>query len=97
MATFANETNSPRSPQLGVLRLALTGALAAGIFYALCWSGARVGFGNATHRYLALFTDAEILSGTALVEGVCWSIAFGLIAGALIALIYNALAFLDGR
>lgn len=97
MATFANEANSPRSRPLGVLRLALTGALAAGIFYVLCWSGARLEFGNATHRYLALFTDAEISSGTALLEGVCWSIAFGLIAGALIALIYNALAFLDRR
>lgn len=97
VANSADETISSRSRQLGVVRLALTGALAAGIFYVLCWSGARLEFGSATHRYLALFTDAEISSSTALIEGVCWSIAFGLIAGALIALIYNALAFLDRR
>lgn len=97
MATIVNETALSHSHHLGVLRFALTGALAAGIFYVLCWSGARLEFGAATHRYLSLFTNAEISSGTALVEGVCWSIAFGLVAGALIALIYNALAFLDQR
>lgn len=97
MATHANATAPTHSHRLGVLRLSLTGALAAGIFYVLCWSGARLEFGAATHRYLSLFTDAEISSGGALVEGVCWSIAFGLIAGALVALIYNALAFLDRR
>lgn len=97
MATFGNESISSYSRQLGVVRLALTGALAAAIFYGLCWLGSRLDFGTATHRYLSLFTDAEISSGTALIEGVCWSTAFGLIAGALVALIYNALAFLDRR
>ena len=97
MATNANATVPFHSHSLDVLRFSLTGALAAGIFFILCWSGAQFAFGSVTHRYLSLFTDAEISSGTALVEGVCWSIAFGLIAGAVIALIYNALAFLDRR
>ena len=96
MATI-NEATYVHTHNLGVLRFALAGALAAAIFYALCWSGAPLAIGSATHRYLALFTNAEISSGAALIEGVCWSIAFGLIAGALIALIYNSLAFLDRR
>jgi hypothetical protein len=97
MATLAHETAYSRSHNLGVLRFALTGALAAAIFYLLCWIGAQLPIGPATHMYLRLFTNAELSSGVALVEGLCWSIGFGLIAGALIAVIYNALAFLDRR
>lgn len=95
MATIVNDAALPHSHKIGVLRLALTGALATAIFYVLCWLGSRSGFIPATHRYLALYTNAEISSGTALVEGVCWSVAFGLLMGALIAFLYNALAFLD--
>ena len=84
--------------RLGVLRLALTGAVAAALFYILCWVGAQTpSLGPATHMYLQLFTNAEISSATALVQGVLWSLAFGLIAGALIAAIYNALAVLERR
>ena len=97
MATVANNSTYSHSHRLGVLRLALTGALAAAIFFVLCWIGAQLPIGPATHMYLNLFTNAELSSGLALAEGVCWSIAFGLIAGALIALVYNALAFLDRR
>ena len=97
MATVANNSTYSPSHRLGVLRLALTGALAAAIFFVLCWIGAQLPIGPATHMYLNLFTNAELSSGLALAEGVCWSIAFGLIAEALIALVYNALAFLDRR
>lgn len=97
MATLADETVKLHSRNIGVLRLALTGALAAAIFYGICWIGAQLPIGPAPHMYLRLFTNAEISSGLALIEGICWSIAFGLLAGALIAVIYNALAFLDRR
>jgi hypothetical protein len=82
MATLANDS-AHHSHRLGVLRVALTGTLAAPIFYALCWVGAQLLTGPATHMYLELFTKAELSSATALIEGVCWSIAFGLTAGAL--------------
>lgn len=81
--------------RLGVLRLALTGALGAAIFFALCWTGAAIGFRGAPHMYLQLFTLADPSSGLALIEGVCWSLAFGLVAGALLAFLYNLLASLD--
>lgn len=84
--------------KLGVVRFAVTGALASSIFFILCWIGAQIpNFGPATHMYLSLFTNAELNSGAALVQGVVWSIGFGLIAGTLIAALYNALAFLDRR
>lgn len=76
-------------------RLALTGGLAAGLFYALCWIGAQLPFEPATHTYLILFTNAGLSTGLALVEGLIWSVPFGLIAGGLFATIYNAFAFLD--
>ena len=94
MATTTSET-SDSSRRTNVLRFALTGALAAGIFYVLCWLGAFLPIGPATHMYLKLFTSAEINSSLALVQGLCWSLGFGLIAGALIAFIYNLLAPLD--
>jgi len=97
MAT-ANDLTVAHTHRLGVARLALTGALAASIFYVFCWIGAQIpGFGPATHMYLQLFTNAELTSTTALIVGVCWSIGGGLIIGAIVALVYNALAFLDRR
>jgi len=96
MATISSETNVS-SRKANVLRFALTGALASGIFYLLCWLGAFLPIGPATHMYLALFTSAEINSGLALIQGISWSLAFGFIAGSLIAFIYNRSAFLDRR
>ena len=54
-------------------------------------------FGPATHMYLQLFTSADVNSALALWQGLCWSLAFGLIGGALIALSYNLVASLDER
>lgn len=96
MATTTSEPSSS-SGKANVFRFALTGALAAGVFYGLCWLGAFLPIGPATHMYLKLFTGADINSGLALAQGLCWSFAFGLIAGALIAFIYNLLAPLDRR
>ena len=96
MATTTSKMNGS-SRKANVLRFALTGALAAGIFYVFCWLGAFLPIGPATHMYLALFTSAEVNSSLALVQGLCWSLGFGLIAGSLIAVIYNLLAPLDRR
>ena len=83
--------------RLAVLRLALTGGMASAAFFALCWFGALLPVGPATHMYLQLFTNAEISSVQALGQGIVWSAMFGLVAGALIALVYNALGALDRR
>ena len=89
-------TDIGHTHRIGVVRLAVTGALAAGIFYALCWLGARIlPIGPASHMYLQLFTSAEPLSTTALIQGVVWSVAFGFIGGALVAALYNALGRLQ--
>lgn len=94
MSINTTETSNFRS-KVHVLRLAVTGAIAAGIFFVICWLGAFLPIGFAPHMYIALFTSAEMTSGIALVQGLSWSIIFGLIAGTLISLIYNVLAPLE--
>jgi hypothetical protein len=81
--------------RVGVMRLALSGAIASGIFFLLCWLGAFLPVGPASHLYLQLFTSADPTTGLALAEGLSWSLVFGLVAGGLIALSYNLLARLD--
>ena len=96
MATIASEMNIS-ARRVNVVRFALTGALASTVFFVLCWLGALLPFGPATHMYLQLFTNSDVSSGAALFQGVCWSLVFGLVAGALIAFFYNSLALLDAR
>lgn len=91
------ETSGAVAHRLGILRLAATGGLSATLFYIFCWIGAQLPIGPATHMYLRLFTNDELSSASALIEGGLWSLGFGLIAGALIATIYNALGALDVR
>jgi hypothetical protein len=95
-------TTTPESVRAGdrnpsVLRCALTGALVAALLFILCWIGTFLTFSSPTHAYIGLFTPAEMTSTQALVEGTCWSLAFGAIMGALIALVYNGLGRAFGR
>lgn len=82
---------------LSVARLAITGAVTAAVIFVLCWLGTFVPFSSPTHAYITLFTNADISSGLALAGGTCWSFLFGLIVGAVFALIYNATALLAGK
>lgn len=95
MATSAHPIDVDRAPRLNTFRVALTTALAATIFLLLCWIGARIGFGPATHMYIQLFSGAAPTSGLALIVGLCWSLVGGLVAGGLFAFIYNLLAPLE--
>lgn len=83
--------------RIGILRLALTGAITAGLVFVLCWLGTLVPFSSPTHAYIGLFTPAELSSGLALAQGTCWSFLFGGLSGALFAWVYNALAGLERR
>jgi hypothetical protein len=83
--------------RIGVLRLALTGAIASAVFFVFCWVGAQVPVGTLSHMYVQLFTKADMNSTTALIEGFGWSVGFGLIGGALIAVAYNLLGSLERK
>ena len=91
------ETVAQHSHRIAPVRLAATGALSTAIFYILCWAGAALGIVPVTHMYLNLFSNAPMGSTAMLAEGGLWSVLFGLLAGGLIALIYNGLGSLDRR
>ena len=99
MATFVESTeitsSGITSRRIGVLRLALTGAITAGVFFVLCWIGLFIPFGSPTHTFIGLFTNAEMTSAVALFQGLCWSVVFGALVGGMTAFVYNALSVLD--
>lgn len=76
-------------PRLGVIHMALVGSATLFAVYVLCWAGAVLGFEAASHLFLALFSTAPITSTTALIQGACLSIGFGLITGAFVAMFFN--------
>jgi hypothetical protein len=59
--------------------------------------GAAAGYSAASHLYLSLFTTAPSASIAALAQGVCLSMVFGAVTGALVALFGNLFAFLAPR
>ncbi|PTQ11852.1 hypothetical protein CLG96_08010 [Sphingomonas oleivorans] len=84
--------------KLSVPRLAFTGAVVGTVSFLLCWAVAALVPGiRATHRYIQLFTPADVASGTALAEGFFWSLVIGLITGALAGFAYNLSAGLKRR
>ena len=83
--------------RLSVTQLSVATGVSAAVILVLCWLGTFVPFSSPTHAYIGLFTNADYSSATALFEGFCWSLLFGLIVGAVFALIYNATAPLGRR
>lgn len=80
---------------LSVRRAGCSGAAVMAALFALCWIGAQTGGLTNSHMFIWLFTTAAPSSATALAIGLCWSSVFGALAGALVALSYNATAALD--
>ena len=90
-------SESKASSKVSVVRFALTGAIASGVFFLLCWVGLFLPFGSPTHAYLGLFTNAELTTAFGFGQGLCWSVIFGAVAGLLISVSYNALSVFDAR
>lgn len=85
------------SKNIGLLRLAATVGVSAAAIFVLCWVGTLIPISSPTHAYISLFTLAEPTSVQALTEGICWSLLFGALAGATIAVFYNAFSWLQPR
>ena len=94
MTTLPPSTGS--AFRLGIVRCALTGAISLAVFFAVCWIGALT-LASQSHMFIEIFTRQPVSSGAALAEGLVWSVAFGALGGALLALIYNALGFVGRR
>ena len=96
MATQDVHISNPASSliRLSIRRCALTGAVALAALFGLCWLGTAAGLTGSSHMFISLFTLAPIASGAAFEIGLCWSLVFGGVSGALIAIVYNASSFL---
>ena len=99
MATVTTNAvrNGGNARVVNVTRLAIAGGVSAAAVFVLCWLGTFIPFSSPTHAYITLFTNADVSSGLALIEGACWSLLFGALVGAVFALIYNATAALDRK
>ena len=95
MATTARQIERSSSRRLNVLRVTVATSLAGTAFIILCWIGAVIGFGPASHMYVNMFSNAGVSSLPALLAGICWSFLGGGVIGAVYALIYNAFASLE--
>lgn len=93
--TAATPFSRQPAPALGVSRCAVTAGLTVAIVFALCWAGAAAGLLPRSHMFISLFTEQPVDSGAALGFGLLAAVGSGLGSGAIWALIYNALAFLQ--
>jgi hypothetical protein len=82
---------------ISVTRLAISGGITAGLFLVFCWLGTFLPISSPTHAYISLFTNADITSGRALLEGGVWAALFGALISALFGLVHNATAGLGRR
>ncbi len=78
---------------LSMLGLAIAASVALIVLFVLC---ALVGvlFPNlqVTHAWVGLFTLAPVTSPQAWLEGIFFSLVFGIVAGSIVAAVHNAVA-----
>lgn len=84
---------APRRLALG--RTAAVGGISMAALMILCWIGTFIPFARPTHAFIGLFSRAATQSVQALLEGTLWAFLFGLLAGAIVAIAYNAMAMLE--
>lgn len=77
--------------RIDIVRCAIAVAATLALLFALCWLGAFLSIGPATHMFVTLFTAAAPVSTLGLVTGVCSALIFGALAGAIFALTFNAI------
>ena len=59
------------NPRPSITRVALAGAITTAAFFVLCWLGARLLIGPASHIYLGLFTAEPGATLAALFQRIC--------------------------
>lgn len=95
MATSTQELRGAGTGRLSVMRVGLSTAIVATVFFILCWLGARLGLAPLSHMYVQLFSGYEVSSALALLVGVCWSLVGGFFIGALFAWTYDLLRVVE--
>ena len=75
--------------RIDVVRCTVTVAVTMALLFVLCWLGAFLSIGPATHMFVTLFTAAVPISTLALATGACSALLFGALTGAIFALTFN--------
>lgn len=83
--------------KLSIARCTLTGATVMVVQFAVCWAAAAGGFPGGSHMFISIFTPEPVASLAALGAGSFWSLLFGGLTGALVAVAYNGFAFVQRR
>ena len=81
--------------RLSIVRLLISGGATGCIVFVLCWLGTLIPYSSPTHAYIGLFTTAPVDSLEALFTGICWSLLFGGLVGAVFAILYNLTSALE--
>lgn len=76
--------------RLSSARCAISAAATLMLLFVACWLGAYFAILPVSHLFIALFTAATPLSVRALATGLCSTLVFGTVTGALFAVIFNA-------
>ena len=83
----------PKNRTLSLLGSAMALSVALVVLFAICALVAIVAPGlQAPHAWVGLFTLAPVTSPQAWVEGLFFSVAFGIVAGSIFASVHNAVA-----
>ncbi|TAJ69838.1 MAG: hypothetical protein EPO51_20120 [Phenylobacterium sp.] len=82
--------------RLGVFHCTLTGAVALGLLFLLCWFGVAVADIPASRRMLGFFTSQALEAPGAIGLGLVSAVVFGAVIGGLIAISFNALGMMLG-
>ena len=85
--------NMERYRTLSVFGATVSASLAFIVLFAVCGVAQLLGSGlQVTHMWMSLFTAAPIGSVQAWLEGLFFSLAFGIVTGSIFASVHNAVA-----
>lgn len=85
--------NMERYRTLSVLGATVSASLAFVVLFVVCGVAQLLGSGlQVTHMWMSLFTAAPIGSVQAWLEGLFFSLAFGIVTGSIFASVHNAVA-----
>lgn len=88
--SFSGETRKSKpANDTRVVRFGLTGALAFAALFFIYWFVLLLQLGSPGLMLFHVLNTVGFLSSLALLQGLCWSLAFGLIAGVIVALFYD--------
>ena len=87
----------PTPARHSVFHASLLGALVLAVIFLLSWAGEAMGGTPPTRAVVSFFGPDGVLAPRVLLQGLAWAIAFGAMAGALMALCGNLLQDLGRR